>query len=459
MQSKPKISQLDMESKPGQSHSEQKDLSGGLGENIAVLPKPESKPKLSKTDVRFWRQRLFKRTGDDWHVQIAFAGVQKRFPLRKPNKDAAAAIARDIYLSLHKAGWQETEKRFKPWTNSAQKIKAPTVGQFIDFVEKHGGIKPRTLKSYTRKFRRLVAGLRDIGGDKSRYDRNEGSAAWRKKVDAVRISEITASAVNKWKSEYVAAKGTNPIKRHRAESTAQSILRNARSLFSKPILHRLQDAKVELQLPSPMPFDGIQIGKSGSHRYTSNIDSEQLARAASKELQKDDVDMFKIFLLAFGVGLRRGEIDRLTWAQFNWSKAQINVEITAHGELKTESSIAGVDVDPVLMKIFQKFEKAATSEFVIESAVKPRPGADWHHYRCNCAFTRLNAWLRSKGVDAPNPIHTLRKEFGTLICQKFGIFAASEALRHSDIRLTRAHYVDRRGRIHLEVGKMLGLKH
>jgi hypothetical protein len=88
--------------------------------------------------------------------------------------------------------------------------------------------------------------------------------------------------------------------------------------------------------------------------------------------------------------------------------------------------------------------------------VAPRPGVNWHHYRCACTFRRLNGWLRAKGVDTPNPIHTLRKEFGTLICQRFGIFAAAEALRHSDIRLTRAHYAERRGRIHLEVGKMLG---
>lgn len=122
---------------------------------------------------------------------------------------------------------------------------------------------------------------------------------------------------------------------------------------------------------------------------------------------------------------------------------------------KPNPVVGTVDVDPALMKLFRKFEDKATTDFVIESNVTPIGGANWHHYRCNCAFTRFNAWLRDKGVDTPNPTHTLRKEFGTLICQKFGIFAASGALRHSDIRLTREHYVDRRGRIHLEVGKML----
>ena len=117
---------------------------------------------------------------------------------------------------------------------------------------------------------------------------------------------------------------------HQAESTAQSILRNSKSLFTEKVFRKLAEAQVELQMPSPLPLDGVTIGEWISHRYTSNIDAEQLARDAQKELPAEDPELFKIFLLAFGVGLRRGEIDRLAWPQFNWSKDQINVEVTAH---------------------------------------------------------------------------------------------------------------------------------
>ncbi|HET7624515.1 MAG TPA: hypothetical protein VFM25_04560, partial [Verrucomicrobiae bacterium] len=291
-------------------------------------------------DARYWRERLFKRTGNDWHVQIAFAGEQKRFPLRTPNKDSAAGIARDIYISLHKAGWGETEKRFKPWTNTTQTITSPTVGQFISAVETYGGIKPRTLKIYTRKFRRLVAAVAKIDGDRSRYDRKEGSVVWREKVDVVQLSEITPNAIRKWKLDYVEAKSGNAIKKHRAETTAQSILRNTRSLFSKTVLRRIAEANLDLKLPEPLPLNGVEIGKQVNHRYTSSIDAEQLAQDANAELPKQDLELFKIFLLAFGVGLRRGEIDTLTWPQFNWSKNQLNIEITSYGALKTDSSFA-----------------------------------------------------------------------------------------------------------------------
>jgi integrase len=430
---------------------------------------------LGKHDTRYWYDRLFKRgeNGDhvpsyeakstdmpgDWFVQLSRHAHQERIRLNTADKKQAAATALELFESLRANGWEATREKFpKIWPPKFQKIDSPTVGEFLTAVEAYGGIQPLTFKSYSRKFRRLVAALMEIKGDASRFHRGEGSANWRKSVDEVKLAELTPADINRWKLDHVAAKRGDALKQHHAQTTAQSILRNSKCLFSPRIRRRLADAKVELQWPSPLPFDGVEIGKPPSHRYTSTIDAAKLARDANKELPKQDPELFKIFLLAFAAGLRRGEIDRLAWAQFNWSKDQINVVITAHGDTKTDSSVAAVDVDPAVMKMFRKFKDKATGEFAIESPVQPRPGANWHHYRCDCAFKRLNAWLRGKGVDAQKPLHTMRKEFGSGICEQFGIFAASEALRHADIRLTRAHYVDRRGRIHLEVGKMLAGK-
>lgn len=445
---------MDQKSKTPQSHPPGKDSTGGLEGNSA-----EKVRHFSKTDVRYWRRTppLFRRTGPDWHVQIAFAGRQDKFPLRTPNKDAAAKLALEIYDFFRGGGsWDDARQKFKPWTNKVEKIASPTVGELIAAIEEHSRLNPVTLKSYTRKFRRLVAGVKGIKGDAKRFDRLTGAAKYRLAVDSVKLSDLKPAAIQKWKTVFTSAQRGNPKLQARAETTAQSILRNSKSLFAPKILRQLAEANISLALPSPLPFDGVEIGRRVNHRYTSTIDAEKLASEAHSELAGPAPEQFKIFLLAFAVGLRRGEIDRLTWSQFNWSKGQINVEVTAHGDTKTDSSIAPVDVDPAVMAIFEKSKKVASGEFVIESTVAPRPGVNWHHYRCSCTFRRLNGWLRSKGVDTPNPIHTLRKEFGTLICQRFGIFAAAEALRHSDIRLTRAHYAERRGRIHLEVGKMLG---
>jgi integrase len=76
----------------------------------------------------------------------------------------------------------------------------------------------------------------------------------------------------------------------------------------------------------------------------------------------------------------------------------------------------------------------------------PRLGALYENYRAERIFENLIAWLRSKGVATKTPLHTLRKEFGSLINQRHGIHAASLALRHANIGVTRLHYVDSRPR-------------
>jgi hypothetical protein len=67
----------------------------------------------------------------------------------------------------------------------------------------------------------------------------------------------------------------------------------------------------------------------------------------------------------------------------------------------------------------------------------------------------LPAWLRGKGITSRKPLHELRKEFGSLINQRHGLFAASQALRHSDISTSARHYVAKKERLTAGLGKLL----
>lgn len=64
-------------------------------------------------------------------------------------------------------------------------------------------------------------------------------------------------------------------------------------------------------------------------------------------------------------------------------------------------------------------------------------------------------WLRGKGITARTALHSLRKEFGSQICAQAGIYAASVALRHSNITITREHYVDKKQPAVFQVAKLL----
>jgi integrase len=87
---------------------------------------------------------------------------------------------------------------------------------------------------------------------------------------------------------------------------------------------------------------------------------------------------------------------------------------------------------------------------VIESENGPDNGKSFEHYRCASTFTRLIGWLRSKGVISRTPLHTLRKEFGSQINAAYGLTAASEMLRHSDITITARHYIEGKRRPSLD---------
>jgi hypothetical protein len=74
-------------------------------------------------------------------------------------------------------------------------------------------------------------------------------------------------------------------------------------------------------------------------------------------------------------------------------------------------------------------EVTATGRFVVEG-VEPKTDTDNHHYRAGRAHAELIEWLHGKGLSARNPLHALRKEFGSIVCQKAGVYVASRLLRH-----------------------------
>jgi hypothetical protein len=70
---------------------------------------------------------------------------------------------------------------------------------------------------------------------------------------------------------------------------------------------------LQLALPNPLPFDGVDFKPRQSMKYRSEIDVLKLIAAATKELRDSSPEAYKVFLLAVGAGLRKKEIDLLEW--------------------------------------------------------------------------------------------------------------------------------------------------
>jgi integrase len=408
-----------------------------------------------KTDVRYWREAIFRptytRDGDrrnvgHYAVKLQYAGRRETIPLATANRENAAQKAREIYLYLQSNGWEETLQKFKPksrWSSSA----ATTVGEFCEHVQSVWSGKPKTLGDYIRAFRKVVSDIFKIDGGKSKFDyRGGGRESWLQKVDRIKLREITPDKIQKWKVEFLSRAGSSPAKRRSASISVNSLLRQAKSLFAPGIL---KFVKLDT---SASPFEGVHFEPRKSMRYQSNFDLGKLIGAAQKELAREQ---FKIFLLAIMAGLRRNEIDKLEWNAFDWEKKIISIKAAQHFSPKSEDSTGDVEVDPEVMELFQGYRATTLGDFVIESTVLPRPDAAYSHYRCQREFEALNKWLQTHGVEAKQPLHTLRKEFGSQICGQFGIYAASRALRHADIAITSLHYLDKRHSARAGLGRFL----
>jgi integrase len=378
------------------------------------------------------------------------------------NKAAAATKARDIYLNLITSGWTATLDKFKPGMEVSKE--GVTVGEFLEQVKAVSGLKPVTYEIYAKKFRSLVAGMFKIDGGKAKHDYvNGGHKEWFDRVCAVRLDKLTPDRINEWKVRQLKAAIGNPLKLKHTSITIRSILLSSKALFTPEIRKHLT-----FRLPSPLPFDAVALPEAGKSRYKSEIDPAVILIAAKRELaegirgEEQPVnprpELYKIVLLALGAGLRRDEIDKLQWNQILWRKNAIRVETTEHGSTKSAESEADIDVDPGLLQILKTYlpKPGQGSPFVIESPIEPRPeSVRNHHYRCNRSFKELVKWLRGKGLKSRNALHALRKEFGSQICSQAGIFAASVALRHSSINLTREYYLDKKQPAFLSITKLM----
>jgi integrase len=459
----------------------------------AEPPSKTAAKAFSKTQEGYWKPRLQKRhyTADgcrqemsDWQAQMSHGGKQRWVNLETPNRDTAARKARDIWLKLQGGGWGAVV------SDKRGVVTAPKLGEFLAAVQAHGSLNPATFAIYASKLRTIVAGVFGVKGTSARFAHRTGGAdKWRAKVDAVRLHRLTTPALKRWQDRYLKRFAHNPAKQEKAKVSINSLLRAGRSLFSEKILRQIP----HLKFPDQLPFADVVPPRVRVKRYVSKIDPTELYLQAVRELARPDEatlaaavqaqtgkhreepavttegvlrwklsplwpreiarrrEAFKVICLALYAGLRRDEIDTLTWSQVDFERGSIHVMTTEHGRVKTAESERVVDIDVGLVAILREAKKDASGQFVIEAKADAKPASTYHHYRCARLFRWVVDWLREKGVESVNALHVLRKEFGSIMTAEHGISAASRALGHANIQLTQAVYVGQKKRAAVSV--------
>ena len=404
-----------------------------------------------KGDIRYWQNRV-RKTGANvfYSVQLQHAGRRMELSLGTPNQMEAAARAKERYLFLIGNGWDAFLAKYRA-KETKPTASALTVGQYLEAVRISTELDAKTIEGYAKKFRQIVADVANINGTRSRHDHRKGGfREWLNAVHSVPLASITPDKIREWKKRFIDSAGKNELKRRSRTVSCNSMLRQARSLFSRRnVLDKLQ-----LQLP-PLPFDGVSVEKRTDTKfYGCGVDARELLRDAAIELGTERPELFKTFLLGLVIGCRRREADLLEWASFDFTAGTIRIQATKWYKLKTNESAAVLPVEPEIASLFRGWRAKATSEFVIESPRLPK-SVSYQWYRCQETFDDLLAWLRVKGVQGQKPFHNLRKLFGSEVAELHGIHVASAALRHADISTTTQFYSDRTVKLTAGFGSVL----
>lgn len=410
---------------------------------------------VGKNDSRYWLSRIFRpvngrgQASPHYSMRIRFEQKRHAFSLGTGNKDAAAKRAAAIYGELLALGVEPTlaKRRAQKQLDDAG---AATIGAWISAAHKVFDGKPATFGGYARALRFVASEILAVSKTKKRYGRTQAKA-YRRQVDAAPLSILTPEAIQVWRIRYVKQAGESPARQRSARISCNSALRQARALFSRKVMKFISG----VTLPDPLPFTGAEFYPRESMRYQSKLEPAVLLQLAREQLSEDP-EAFKALLLALGAGLRRGEIDRLLWRQVDFNAGVIHVETTEAGGLKTEDSAGDVPIDSAMISLLRGFRARTQGQFVIEEGIGFTASRPWgQRYRCEDVLYRLTQWLRKNGVEGAKPLHTLRKEAGSIIATKAGIHAASRFLRHADIQVTSMHYADHKERVTVDIGALL----
>jgi len=420
-------------------------LESTVGETPAgKLPEEAAKRTFSKSDARYWMvpRRLFKDHGaPDFSCRFSVRGERNQLCLGTPNQREAAKRAAELVALVIADGWEAGFALYRP----QEKIAAPavvTVGMIIEAATRVSSARRHSVTGYAKAFRLIISDIKEVKAD-GKFDAYKGGAAkWRARVDAIALDSITPADVLAWRNARIRATDGDPLAKRAAVVTTNSLIRNAKTLFGKKLLPFIEQT---MPLPRPLPFEGVPLEKGPSLRYISRMDPYAILAKAKEEMAEADPEAFKVMILALVFGLRRAEIDNFLWKAFDFSAAILRVESSEFHELKSEDSAGAIDLDEDTLALFRGYRaKAPEDQFVIRSPLAPVKNPKPGRYRCNPIFKKVLAWLRANGINGHKPLHTLRKEIGSIIASEQGIFEASRYLRHADIHITSAFYADKK---------------
>lgn len=354
--------------------------------------------------------RIFRRTEKgSWTYKSQFNGQQKYWPLGTDRKKALE-LADTIRAHLILHPYNEVLEMFNRKKFALSKDPTPTLSQVVNLLQENrisSGLSQNSVQSYTdalRRFIRVVTGEKDVEG----YD----------------LGLINNSLVNEFKFKClkgVTDQGLIASKKR----TINSIIRAMKAVFTRPSIYEGYNLEFVDCIKNQEFYRGL--------KKIYRLPPLELIQKTFDLLAKSDGDIHTLLGLALHFGLRRNEIfhARRSWFDFESDPSRARLNIYAELKFKPKGGHEGFTMGaaPNAKAILNK---AAGDDYLIK-------------HRANqglSIFKKCLNELRDIGWERSNPLHELRKLFGSYIASTESIYISQKFLRHADASTTNDSYAD-----------------
>ena len=352
--------------------------------------------------------RIYKRSQNGgWNYKAQIAGRSRYFPLGF-DKAKALDLADQIRAHLVLHPFHEVQEMFNKKAFALDKPKPPTLGQCLETLEMNqisAGITDTTLRGYKQAITGLIKKV--IGETPN---------------DSFDLSLITEDFLRKYKSQELTGL-SDEAKIASRKRSINSRMRQVKAIFSRPKLFKDYD----------MGFAEIiraeEFYKKLKKQY--RLPAEDLIKKTFDLFAESDGDIYTMLGLSLHFGLRRNEAFHCRRSWFDLCEERARINIAADGGFRPKGGHEGFTLGS---KVIAKsiLNKASGDDLLIETR------ADYGRV----LFDDLIKQLRSIGWDRKNPLHELRKLFGSYIATTEGIYMSQKFLRHADASTTNDSYAD-----------------
>lgn len=413
--------------------------------------------------VAYWKAKLFRNTYRDrdgntveipeFYVRIRHDGITKRVRLSASDKDKAAEEALRLSERVLAEGWGVVT------AGLARMPLSPSIEDFCAAYRKaveamESPPRPITVAQYLRHLRQIC----ELAGVKT-------------------LRDLTTPAIERARDKYRAKARTDGRKDAQIQNSLGIIIRNASACFSADARASLarQGLKIEAN-----PFQGIRrfqkietvkaldraiverifrelplLRDGDPDAETPNL--KRFAKAYRKkhgdnqprwmpiDYTKPHPEAFRAILLGVGLGLRANEIDKARW---DWIKGTPDggdvLEIAEEDDFRPKGGT--MRLIPISREVLRALLKTRVdaSPYIIGGQASPSVKKNGYGYRCREVLRVANDWLRLRGVESDsvrgNPLHALRKEFGSVVATEHDLFTAQKLLGHSSPTVTAKYY-------------------